>query len=384
MSMHHRAIVVVVTIILSVGIFPGSTMAASPKTPDKATIDRLVGVASELLTRRDAALLQGGDASIASAPFVPSFGRTSVAAANVELAATSELSARRSALLQVGEAYTTASTHVSLLSIDAGPDSVTLHIEQDTRLTYAKLAGDEPDYTESVTPRDVYFSRDSSGWVLDKVVLATTDGPTPIDEPTGTTPAALAIVVKDILTARQALKSDTSAKANSGLGAGSSVAATTSYNYAAMAAYAERYWQNYNPDYRTFNEHGGDCTNFVSQAMRAGGWPDASPGFYRDDNYWWYNFINQTWTWVNVGYFYTFAAVRSHRTYILGTPEQMLLADILQADFSNDGEKDHTMLVTYVSGSNRYLTYHSINTYRRSLASIKLANPTARWIPHRT
>jgi hypothetical protein len=162
------------------------------------------------------------------------------------------------------------------------------------------------------------------------------------------------------------------------------ISVAASYNYTAMAAYAEQYWDNYNPDYRTFQDTGGDCTNFISQAMRAGGWPDASPGFYRDDNYWWYNWLNQTWTWINVQYWYTFAAIRSHRTYILSTPESMLIADVLQADFSNNGSKDHTMIVSYRSSGVNYLTYHTTDTLRRSLSSLKLAFPTARWLPHRT
>ncbi len=123
--------------------------------------------------------------------------------------------------------------------------------------------------------------------------------------------------------------------------------ATAAYDYAAMAAYAERYWAVYNPAYRTFAERGGDCTNFVSQAMRAGGWTDVG-GWYKDDNNWWYNSVNQTTTWINVSYWYAFAALRSHRTYILAQPEQMGLADVLQADFQNDGSKDHTMIVSYL------------------------------------
>lgn len=80
----------------------------------------------------------------------------------------------------------------------------------------------------------------------------------------------------------------------------------------------------FSPD--QFRRRWGGFSDFISQAMNAGGWPDAALGFYRDDNYWWYNWINQTWTWINVQYWYTFAAVRSHRTYILSTPESMLLA----------------------------------------------------------
>lgn len=65
------------------------------------------------------------------------------------------------------------------------------------------------------------------------------------------------------------------------------------YNYSAMANYLEKYWKNYNPSYRSFKNKGGDCTNFISQALRAGGWKD-KPGWYRNANYWWYNSANQS------------------------------------------------------------------------------------------
>jgi hypothetical protein len=45
--------------------------------------------------------------------------------------------------------------------------------------------------------------------------------------------------------------------------------ARASYNYSAMAAYAVKYVYNYNPAYCSFP---ADCTNFISQAMIAGGW----------------------------------------------------------------------------------------------------------------
>ena len=153
-----------------------------------------------------------------------------------------------------------------------------------------------------------------------------------------------------------------------------------------MAAYAERYWDNYNPEFRTFADTGGDCTNFISQAMRAGGWTMVY-GYYLDDNSWWYNFfplVNQARAWINVQYWYAFAALRSHRTYILARPEDMLLADVLQMDFTNNGSKDHTMIVTWVAFGDRYLTYHTTDTYRRSLSSLKTSFPNARWYPHRT
>ncbi|MER3462064.1 MAG: hypothetical protein C4342_03400, partial [Armatimonadota bacterium] len=313
-------------------------------------------------------------------PFVPTFGRASSAVAAGEQAAIRELLTRRDLLRQVGEAYTDAKTTVTLRSVEGTNDSVLLHVEERTTLTYAKLVGDEPDYTEFVTGRDFRFARDASGWVLQSQSLSSQEGPAPINEPTGASAAAMKAAAQQILVART--KSEEVPQGGSWRASGQ-MTALAGYNYPAMAAYAETYWSSYNPSYRTFAERGGDCTNFVSQAMRAGGWTDVT-GFYRDDNDWWYNFLNQTWSWINVDYWYAFAALRSHRTYILSQPESMLLADVLQADFTNDTSKDHTMIVSYRSSTQPYLTYHTTDTFRRSLSSLKLAYPSARWIPHRT
>ena len=44
-----------------------------------------------------------------------------------------------------------------------------------------------------------------------------------------------------------------------------------SYNREAAVEYAKQYWKNYNKDYINNAEMGGDCANFVSQCMIAGG-----------------------------------------------------------------------------------------------------------------
>ncbi|WP_078607485.1 amidase domain-containing protein [Streptomyces flavidovirens] len=41
------------------------------------------------------------------------------------------------------------------------------------------------------------------------------------------------------------------------------------YNYSKMVGYANKHWKNANSDYRSCTN---DCTNFISQAMRGGGW----------------------------------------------------------------------------------------------------------------
>ena len=44
-----------------------------------------------------------------------------------------------------------------------------------------------------------------------------------------------------------------------------------SYNAGAAVSYARTYCQNYNPSYANYRNSGGDCANFVSQCMIAGG-----------------------------------------------------------------------------------------------------------------
>ena len=48
-------------------------------------------------------------------------------------------------------------------------------------------------------------------------------------------------------------------------------AAAYSYNPNAAIAYAEKYWTNYNDAYPNYNIFGGDCADFVSQSLHAGG-----------------------------------------------------------------------------------------------------------------
>jgi len=43
------------------------------------------------------------------------------------------------------------------------------------------------------------------------------------------------------------------------------------YDSAAAVAYAEQWWNGRNPHYNDYNESGGDCANFVSQCLIAGG-----------------------------------------------------------------------------------------------------------------
>lgn len=133
----------------------------------------------------------------------------------------------------------------------------------------------------------------------------------------------------------------------------------------AVVNYARTYALTYNSSYRDFNNsgtQGGDCTNFASQAMRAGGWPDVG-GYTNRTGYsaWWYDWLTQTYTWVNAHYFYVWTsnnrASRADNVYNLAP------GDVLQMDFNADGDIDHTTIVTKKDSNGMiYLSYHTSNT----------------------
>lgn len=79
------------------------------------------------------------------------------------------------------------------------------------------------------------------------------------------------------------------------------------YDVNKAVAYAEQYWggvdgaktpENYNPAYANFNSVGGDCANFTSQCIYAGGMPQVVCSPYGNDG-WYYKSANDrsaTWT----------------------------------------------------------------------------------------
>ena len=54
---------------------------------------------------------------------------------------------------------------------------------------------------------------------------------------------------------------------------GTSLLRSRGYNYGAAVQYAYNYGENYNPNYPNWGSYGGDCANFVSQCLYAGGKP---------------------------------------------------------------------------------------------------------------
>lgn len=142
---------------------------------------------------------------------------------------------------------------------------------------------------------------------------------------------------------------------------------TVAYSRTRAVRYALRHWNNPSPDYANMDTvgAGGDCTNFVSQALVAGGWPMdyRRTGF---DTEWWYRRIGQdrfdqnnddwwscTWALADLHFRYMMAngAQVLDVTSSLRRARRLRRGDICYYDFDGDGRITHSALVTSHSRS---------------------------------
>ncbi|MFF2021275.1 amidase domain-containing protein [Streptomyces sp. NPDC058171] len=386
----------------------GSSAAAV----SEETVRHFADVAKAVIERRTAALLDtpGTPAALSDPLATRTRGpvHLSAASARAENATVGELQHLKAELAEVSEAYTAAQTTTAVDSVDVVGDTATVQLTEDTALTYKKIHGDEPPTTEFRAEHQFVYALAADGtWALTAADPVNKSGPAPINQVVVTDPADLNTPepadeptvedgtedpndVPDVppgtgekpVSAVAAPTAADLAAARKDAPASGVVTPLAGYDYGAMARYAEKYWKNYNSAYRKFNGKGGDCTNFVSQSLRAGGWKNKS-GWYKNAKYWWYNSANQTYSWTSVNHWATFAK-KSGRTSILGNVYQMGYGDVLQMDFDRKNGKDHTMITTHRAKSQPYLTYHSSDTYRRSMASIVKQYPKATYYAHRT
>ncbi|WLR51285.1 amidase domain-containing protein [Bacillus tianshenii] len=117
---------------------------------------------------------------------------------------------------------------------------------------------------------------------------------------------------------------------------------TYKYDRRAAVQYAEKWWNGRNPAYRTFDV---DCTNFISQCLRAGGAP--MTGYPNRGRGWWYS--GNSWS-------YSWAVAHSLRWYLSGAKQglqakemssarDLVLGDVICYDFEGDGKWDHNTIV---------------------------------------
>ncbi|WP_234439750.1 amidase domain-containing protein [Streptomyces bicolor] len=343
----------------------------------KATFQRL---ADAVFTDRTEALVDGGQGD-RDKPLTDGFsGDVSLSSglARSEDAARSALNRRGDMLAELGETYSTGSTTVTLDATQVKGRKAKVAVTETTTLTYEQARAGAPRTTGFQAHHELTFSADRYGnWRL-TAIRATDEGELAVNQTAR--PAAEPMTARAGSTTPSAPKASTSYPGP----ANPKNFSASGLDYSAMAVYAKQYWSTYNPAYPDFNGQGagGDCTNFVSQALKAGGWKHV-PGYVYDYTRWFGNADIQSHSFVGVNEWSWFAQ-NSKRTTSLANVYQMDVGDVLQIDFDRDGSKDHTMIVTSRSRGVPYLTYHSTNTYSRSVASIVASYPTASYYAYRT
>jgi hypothetical protein len=185
------------------------------------------------------------------------------------------------------------------------------------------------------------------------------------------------------------------------ISAPSNASAASGYSGAAAAAYADTYWQNYNPAWPSFANSGGDCTNFVSQALYAGGIAMRTSPQYSGNAAWYMLKAKHRWSyalpWVNaqdnsIFLLQHLPGVTQVASYYGIAPGQMAAdnaaqGDIVLYDFNNDGVYDHEAIVTASDGTingatnwdlvdahtnNRHHAYWTLAQYNASWATTRI------------
>lgn len=151
----------------------------------------------------------------------------------------------------------------------------------------------------------------------------------------------------------------------------------TNYNPDAVAVYADQWvysgassstsgvWeQYYNPAYYNFNSVGGDCANYTSQAILAGGMPQVYGTPYGQDGWYYTASNNRSGTWTMASYLRTWMA--NNRGVLVDSPSA---ADIYKGspvfyDWYNDGSWDHaTICVGTNSAGTPIIDSHNNDKY---------------------
>ena len=160
--------------------------------------------------------------------------------------------------------------------------------------------------------------------------------------------------------------------------------ATTIYNRVRAVEYAKRWALSRNPLFYDFTGGGGNCTNFVSQAVLAGslvmnpseifGW------YYRDLN-------DRAPAWTGVSFFWQFMTAAPRFVSAGGDTgpfgeevtdaSELMVGDVVQLA-NEQGEFYHTLLVSGKRDGALLMAAHSIDAFDRPLSEYRYA--TARYL----
>lgn len=149
------------------------------------------------------------------------------------------------------------------------------------------------------------------------------------------------------------------------------------YNREQARAYALHWALGRNPQYYDFSKIGGDCTNFASQVLYAGG----SVMNYDPVEGWYYLDANRkSPSWTGVNFLYNFLVTNRTRGPF-GQPvnwTEIQVGDLIQLSFRGGGFFNHSLVVTTVE-SPPQLDRIYVSTHTANRRNVKLV-PTYNWV----
>ena len=154
------------------------------------------------------------------------------------------------------------------------------------------------------------------------------------------------------------------------------------YDRARAVEYARRWALSRNPLFTDYTGIGGDCTNFVSQAIYAG---TCVQNYTRDLGWYYISPENRAPAWTSVEYFYDFMTGAPEFTAENGgtgpfgfeiTLDRVRPGDVIQlADEASDFY--HTLIVSKIESGEIYVCAHSDDALDRPLSSYNNASERA-------
>jgi len=151
---------------------------------------------------------------------------------------------------------------------------------------------------------------------------------------------------------------------------------TMEYDRDRALRYARRWAFERNPLFEDYAGIGGDCTNFVSQSIYAGGCVmNYTPTFG-----WYYiSPTDRAPAWTGVQFFYNFLTANEGEGPYgeEAGPEEVQLGDVIQLA-REDGTYYHSLMVTGFAGNDFLVAAHSVDAYDRPLSTYSYT--TARYL----
>ena len=159
------------------------------------------------------------------------------------------------------------------------------------------------------------------------------------------------------------------------------------YDRAAAVAYLDRYSHSRNPEWYNFTDEGGNCQNYASQALLAGGipmdydgeeqWkcyiedPDYDPGINEDETAY-----GRTRSWVNVGYFYNYAKYNEGEGLAAETDVNLYYAQPGDIIMVGNAGLSHTVMVSKIVDGHILVDSNSIDMKDYPLEAYTYTNIT--------